>query len=186
MSSGCCSNGVNMRLSSSGVTQMAKNRVQNSILRRGVVALAATVLTMAVGGQAFAVAPVTLTTEQQSQVAALTTKLLDIAKKLSPTSSEGTFEGAFADAATGYSAEVIMAALSEVAGTPVFPVPQRLRRSASMTNTPTTVTSAGVLARSAASAERHLAPASGLWAGAVDLITSTRRRSSPRHWPSTT
>jgi hypothetical protein len=113
---------------------------KNSIRKR--VALGAACVALAIAGTspAFAVTGTTLTAEQQADVTALVAKLLDLAKNLSATSSEGTFEGAFADALSGYSAAVIKAAMDQVAGTPGIPsnavaAAQRLSRSYASTGT---------------------------------------------------
>ena len=74
----------------------------------------------------FAIATPTLSVEQQSQVTALVAKLLSAAKALPDTASSGAFEGAFADAATGFSNDVIAAAMGQIQGTPGLPANAKL------------------------------------------------------------
>ncbi len=102
-----------------GTTMVIKS-AKNSLVTR-VVAVAAVALFSiagsAVSAQA-ATATTALTSEQQSQINALTAKLLDLAKTQPDTASEGAFTGLFVDAASGYDARVIEAAMTQVEGTP--------------------------------------------------------------------
>jgi hypothetical protein len=93
-----------------------------------VVAVAALVLSASAGLVTVANAkPVSaIAAGQQAQVATLATKLLDVVKAMSASSSPGSFEGALVDAAQGYDPAVVSAALRQVANTPGIPEAARL------------------------------------------------------------
>jgi hypothetical protein len=101
---------------------MTNHERRNSPIRRVGLALGLSLLLTAATEPTMALAKATLSPQEQSQAAALVAKLLDIAKSLSPGSSEGAYEGAFADALSGYSPAAIEAALAQIAGTPGLPV----------------------------------------------------------------
>lgn len=99
---------------------MVTKIVKNSLLGR-VASVAAVIALASASVPVMAMAATTtsaLTAEQQSQVTALTAKLLGLAKAQSETTSEGSFTGLFVDALSGYDAQVVAAALAQVAGTP--------------------------------------------------------------------
>ncbi|MBR7619199.1 hypothetical protein JKL49_07335 [Phenylobacterium sp. 20VBR1] len=100
---------------------MSKLELLNSIRRRTLFASLAIAVATAAAPATYAATTPVLTSEQQAQVSALATKLTNLVKDRSADSSEGDFQGAMADAVSGYSAEVIAAALAQVAGTPGLP-----------------------------------------------------------------
>lgn len=103
-----------------GTTMVIKS-AKNSLATRVVVAAAVALFSLSGAVVSAQAATTTMTAEQTSQVNALASKLLDIAKTQPATASEGAFTGLFVDAASGYDATVIEAAMARVAGTPGLP-----------------------------------------------------------------
>jgi hypothetical protein len=97
---------------------MKISKQQNSSMRRVATILGAAALLMTTAQPTVVLAKPELSSLQRSQASELASKLVDLAKSLGPNATEGAFEGAFADAVTGYDTAVIEAALADVAGTP--------------------------------------------------------------------
>lgn len=116
-----------------GTTMVIKS-AKNSLATRVVAAAAVALFSLSGAVVSAQAATTTLTAEQTSQVNALASKLLDLAKAQPENASEGAFTGLFVDAVSGYDATVIEAALARVEGTPGLPgsatkAAQKLRRS---------------------------------------------------------
>lgn len=62
-----------------------------------------------------------MSSQDTAKVAALTSKILALVNGMPTSSSEGAFEGVMVDAAQGFDAFIIVAALENVAGTPGVP-----------------------------------------------------------------
>jgi len=95
--------------------------LRNSSFRRVMTILGAVVLFASVAEPTLALAAPVLNSQQKQEASELATKLLGIIKARSANSSKGDYEGALADAVSGYDADVIAAALADVAGTPGLP-----------------------------------------------------------------